>query len=304
MTEYPSANSSPPPSLSLVLRPPLDPEGLQASLEALARQLGAGDELLWLGDAAPPLAGLSLRALACPAGAPWGQAAALARQQAQGQVLVFLELPALPCPSLLEDLRQAFADPALSAVAGLLRGRDARSLLARLAQLEAEWLAERADWPSAQCLALRRADMAADLAPRTTPAQLWRAWEQEGKHLYHDPELFLERPLPQGWGGLWRLAQTQGRGLRQGPRPPLAALQMLLSLLAPALFLGFWTWAPDRAVTLGLLCLLLHYPINRGFLNFVAQEEPGALWPGLAYCLLRPWGWLAGLLKGPPPFRS
>ncbi|CAO0824606.1 hypothetical protein DFAR_740004 [Desulfarculales bacterium] len=68
---------------------------------------------------------------------------------------------------------------------------------------------------------------------------------------------------------------------------------MLASL---GVFAALWGPASDRAWSLAFICLLLRYPFNRGFIRFMAEEEPQILGTALLYCLLRPWAWTAGLL--------
>ena len=50
---------------------------------------------------------------------------------------------------------------------------------------------------------------------------------------------------------------------------------------------------------LAWLLILLLYPFNRPFLRYMVQQAPEHVPAGLVYCLLRPVGWLAGLLVPP-----
>lgn len=118
----------------------------------------------------------------------------------------------------------------------------------------------------------------------------------------------MRAALPGSWGGLlgwsWdegrerfqraRLARALGRGLLPGQGKE--RLQALLALLAPALLVGLWPLAPDRALTLALLSLLLLYPLNRPFLRRVGESAPDLMNAALLYCLARPFAWLGGML--------
>jgi hypothetical protein len=73
----------------------------------------------------------------------------------------------------------------------------------------------------------------------------------------------------------------------------LAQVALALGSLGIPLALG--GRMPGNAATLAALCLLLLYPLNRGFLHFVSQKRPGLLNRAIFFCVLRPFLWCLGL---------
>ncbi len=302
--------------LSIVINLGQTAEGLPRSLDSLARLPGGSWECLVL--AAPPQALELAQEMAASrpglcrvlgynlGGSPLTQALA----QARGDLVLLLPAgAALPShlPGLLESL---FARRELAGLGLWLQPAPGGRGLAGLAGLELLWEQEKAPWPRLGCLALRRAlaleTGGLDGTPQQGALELWARWQAQGRLLDWHPEAYALLPQPQSMGGMLTRARLEGSDLfarirllrRLGLSPALGqnAMQIGLALLAPALLLGLWPLAPDRAVTLALLAWLLLYPLNRPFLRQVAEYKPAQINQALLYCGLRPFAWLAGML--------
>lgn len=266
-------------------------------LREIIKELGPGARLLPL----PP----------CPAGAARNQGA----EQARGEVLFFSQADCLLPPDLPARLSEGFSLPARDALAGLCRVANRDEPLAML--MGAELAYERQDeaLPDALCAAYRRRDFLrfggfdpADASEGLENYELAYRLLAEGRELFWEPELQVRRPLPYTWGGCLALAYGLGRNRfrnllhrrRLGLGSPGGGrrfAQSLLVMLAVAIPVGLGAHDWQRAVTLPLICLLLLYPLNRGFIKSVAHQEPHLLNRALLWCLLRPWAWTLGMLK-------
>lgn len=247
----------------------------------------------------------------CPAGAARNQGA----EQAKGEVLFFSQTDCLMPPDLLSRLEEALAPVDRDGAAGLCRVANREDPLAMIVGAELAW--ERLDEqiPDALCAAYRRRDFLhyggfdpADAAEGLENYELAYRLLAEGKELFWSPELSVRRPLPSTWGGCLALAYHLGRnrfrnllhrrrlglGSPGGGRRFAQSLLVMLAVGIP-LALGSRDW--ERALTLPIICLLLLYPFNRGFIKSVAQQEPALLNRTLLWCLLRPWAWTFGMLK-------
>lgn len=246
----------------------------------------------------------------CHAGAARNQAA----EQCRGEVLFFSQTDCRLPPDLLARLGADLDDADLVGVGGLCRPSDPGADWARLIALELEL--ERGEaLPDAVCAAYRRREFLqvggfdpADEGEGLDNYELAYRLSAAEHELALDPELTVKRPLPATLGAALGLAYHLGRnrfrniiyrrrlGLR-GRRGTQRFLQSLLVLLAVGLAVVLAGRDPERAVTLPLLCLLLLYPLNRGFLKQVAEREPELMRRAVAWCLLRPWAWTLGLFK-------
>lgn len=246
----------------------------------------------------------------CPAGAARNQAA----EQARGEVLFFSQAECRLPPDLLARLEADLADADLVGVGGLCRPSDPTEPWARLIALELE-LERGETLPDAVCAAYRRREFLrvggfdpADEGEGLENYELAYRLSAADRELALDPELAVKRPLPATLGAALRLAYHLGRnrfrnllhrrrlGLT-GRRGTQRFLQSLLVLLAVGLAIALAGRDPERAVTLPLLCLLLLYPLNRGFLKQVSHSEPELMRRAVVWCLLRPWAWTLGMFK-------
>jgi hypothetical protein len=267
------------------------------ALRNLLREVGPRARLLPL----PP----------CPAGA----ARNLAADQAKGEVLFFSQADCLLPPDLLGRLDEALAPADRDAAAGPCRVANRDAPLAMLMGAELAWEREDEPLPDALCAAYRRRDFMdfggfdpADAAEGLENYEMAYRLLAQGKQLFWDEELQVRRPLPSTWGECLTLAYQLGRNRfrnllhrrRLGLGSPGGArrfAQSLLVMLAVALPLGLGSHDWQRAVTLPIICLLLLYPLNRGFIKSLALQEPHLLNRALLWCLLRPWAWTLGMLK-------
>ncbi len=124
-----------------------------------------------------------------------------------------------------------------------------------------------------------------------------------GGKIVFAPELWVEQAMPLNWPQVWRLqaqrGETRYQELRTGRHLTGSAyLQPILLLIALGLLAILGPRDPGQAASLALICVLLLYPANRGFLKYVAENEPGLLKTAFLFCLLRPAAWLVGMLKG------
>ncbi|MBU4277970.1 MAG: glycosyltransferase [Proteobacteria bacterium] len=266
-------------------------------MRKLLRELGPGTRLLPL----PP----------CPAGAARNQAA----EQAKGRVLFFSQADCLLPPDLLSRLDEALLPADRDAAAGPCRVANRDDALAMLVGAELAWEREDEPLPDALCAAYRRRDFLdfggfdpADAAEGLENYELAYRLLAKGRELFWDQELQIRRPLPFTWGGCLALAYQLGRNRfrnllhrrRLGLGSPGGTrrfAQSLLVMLAVAIPLGLGAHDWQRAVTLSIICLLLLYPLNRGFIKSVAHQEPHLLNRALLWCLLRPWAWTLGMVK-------
>jgi hypothetical protein len=203
----------------------------------------------------------------------------------------------------------------LAGAGGACRPANPDHPLARLAGLEMAFALQAQTDLDTLCAAYRRAEFLA--AGGFDPADDAEGLENYEfslrllalrRELIFDPELYVKRPLPEAWNGYLRLAYHLGRNRfrntlhrRRLGLPSAGGLgqqaQSLLILLALGLPFALWPQHPDQALTLPLLCLLLLYPLNRGFLKFVSGEAPELMQRALALCLLRPFAATAGLIR-------
>ncbi|MCF8040604.1 MAG: glycosyltransferase family 2 protein [Desulfarculaceae bacterium] len=266
-------------------------------LRNLLREVGPGARLMPL----PP----------CPAGAARNQAA----EQAKGEVLFFSQADCLLPLDLLSRLDEALAPADRDAAAGICRVANRDDPLAMLMGAELAWERQDEQLPDALCAAYRRRDFLefggfdpADTAEGLENYELACRLLAQGKELFWDQELQIRRPLPSTWGGCLTLAYQLGRNRfrnllhrrRLGLGSPGGGrrfAQSVLVMLAVAIPLGLGGHDWQRAVTLPIICLLLLYPLNRGFIKSVAHQEPHLLNRALLWCLLRPWAWTLGMLK-------
>lgn len=314
------------PRYSLILLTGQDPAAMRAGLASLASLLaagpcealvvahrGGGDDLGALRRIIKEL-GPAARLLPlppCPAGAARNQGA----EQARGEVLFFSQADCLLPADLLRRLAEDFTPADREAVAGPCRVANRDDPLAMMLGAELAWERQDEPWPDTLCAAYRRRDFLGfggfdpvDAAEGLENYELAFRLSAEGKELFWDPELQVRRPLPATWGGCLALAYELGRNRfrnllhrrRLGLGSPGGGrrfAQSFLVMLAVALPLGLWSLDWPRALTLAALCLLLLYPLNRGFIKSVALQEPHLLKRALLWCLLRPWAWTMGMLK-------
>ncbi|MBU2470153.1 MAG: hypothetical protein KKC78_16055 [Proteobacteria bacterium] len=247
----------------------------------------------------------------CPAGAARNQGA----EQARGEVLFFSQTDCILPPDLEDRLEQALTPADRDGVGGLCRVANPDEPMARLLGLELAWEHQVEHLPDALCAAYRRRDFLnsggfdpADDAEGLENYELAYRLLAQGKELFWDPELTVKRPLPSTWGGALALAYHLGRNrfhnllqrrrLGQGvPGGSRRFVQSLLVMLAVGFPLALGGQDCQRALTLAAICLLLLYPLNRGFIKTVAHQEPGLLNRTLVWCLLRPWAWTLGMIK-------
>ncbi len=311
------------PWLSLIVPVRGGEPGLASCLTSLAALAGPECEALVVAQGDTALRALDQAAPAGPAGwrlvsqPPQGPAAAraCALAQARGAVALFLGPGCQVPPHLPGVIRRIMDETEAVGLSLLLKPDGQGEPLKRLAALELAWQAKELGLPQMGCAAFRRAAAmgAGGLDPNLPEPQgdllaLWLRLKAEGRELYWDQDLFVRAALPGSWRGLlgqaWsegresfqrlRLARSLGPGLLPGQGRE--RLQTLLALLSPALLAGLWPLAPDRALTLTLLCLLLLYPLNRPFLRGVGESDPDLVNRALLYCLLRPFAWLGGML--------
>lgn len=256
---------------------------------------------------------LPLRTISQPEAGP-GAMRNLGAAQAQGEVL-FFTLPACRIPpGLPERLKQLFVDPNLSAVGGGVRALEPASPLARLTALEMSFDQGRPEreselCPFMACAALRASAFRAAgmcneslVQAESRDLALCQDLLAQGGVIEQDPELWVSLDLPGAWDQVWqrqiRLGENRFHELRSGLRlPGEAYLQPILLLMALGLFLVLGPQDLNRAATLALICVLLLYPANRGFLKYVGHQEPDLLKKAFFLCLWRPLAWLSGMLK-------
>ncbi|MCB2226492.1 MAG: hypothetical protein KQH53_07410 [Desulfarculaceae bacterium] len=246
----------------------------------------------------------------CPAGAARNQAA----EQAHGEVLFFSQTDCRLPPDLLARLGADLADADLVGVGGRCLPSDPSAAWARLVALELE-LERGETLPDAVSAAYRRQEFLraggfdpADEGEGLENYELAYRLNAADLELALDPELAIKRPLPATLGAALGLAYHLGRnrfrnilhrrrlGL-SGSRGAGRFWQSVLVLLAVGLAIALARVAPERAITLPLICLLLLYPLNRGFLKQLSQREPELMQRALLWCLLRPWAWTLGMFK-------
>lgn len=87
---------------------------------------------------------------------------------------------------------------------------------------------------------------------------------------------------------MWRQLAPEQRKLELNLLAQVAVVLLALSLL------GLWLAGTE---TLGWLLILLLYPLNRPFIRMAADKYPQKVTGCLAFCLLRPLIWLAGLVS-------
>lgn len=247
----------------------------------------------------------------CPAGA----ARNLGAEQARGEVLFFSQADCLLPPDLISRMEEALAPADRDGAGGPCRVANRDDPLAMVLGAELAWERLGEQLPDALCAAYRRRcfldsggfDPADDAEGLENYELAYRLLDQ-GRRLFWDPELTVKRPLPATWSGCLALAYHLGRNrfrnLLHRRRLGLGApgggrrfAQSLLVVLALGLLLALGGQDWQRAVTLAAICLLLLYPLNRGFIKSVAHQEPGLLNRALLWCLLRPWAWTLGMLK-------
>ncbi len=119
-----------------------------------------------------------------------------------------------------------------------------------------------------------------------------RRMAELGRELESSPELTVREPMPQTWPAMWRRQMILGRQVRDLKPQQLLMLIFLLLLitLGPA--------DPLRALSLGAVCLLLLYPLDRPFIKHIGHNHPELLNPALLFCLIRPFVRLLGGLAG------
>ncbi|MCF8031585.1 MAG: hypothetical protein K9K66_01670 [Desulfarculaceae bacterium] len=291
---------------SLAALPPAQWEGLAVLAGAdQARQEALRSRVAELGG---PLRVMVLPP--CPAGAARNQAAEAAR----GEVLFFSQTDCRLPPDLLARLDADLADAELTGVGGLCRPTDAQEPWARLMGLELE-LERGEQLPDALCAAYRRQEFLqaggfdpADEGEGLENYELAYRLSAAEQDMALDPELAVKRPLPASLGPALTLAYHLGRnrfrnilhrrrlGIR-GRGGTRRFWQSVLVLLAVAIPVALAGRDPQRAFTLAAVCLLLLYPLNRGFLKQISSQEPELMSKALLWCLLRPWAWTLGMLR-------
>lgn len=94
-----------------------------------------------------------------------------------------------------------------------------------------------------------------------------------------------------------RLAGVGGMDLEKKPWQPSAAWEAILVLAALGFFgVGFFHDTPGNLIR-AAICVLLLYPVNRGFLKHISESAPELMYKALMLCLLRAPLRTAGLLK-------
>jgi glycosyltransferase involved in cell wall biosynthesis len=257
---------------------------------------------------------IPLRVLSLPP-CPAGAARNFGAEQAQGSLLFFTETDCALPPELLSRLQEHFQDQDLAGVGLACSPANPQEPLAVLTGLEIAYdRQEHAELDTLGAAFRRGIFMAAGSYDPVDESEGLENFEFSsrllalGHSLLFDPECFVKRPLPSTWGSYLRLAYHLGRNRYRNTlhrrRLGLSAsggwgehAQSVLALLVPSLPLALWQTHPEQAVTLPLICLLLLYPLNRRFIKFVTEQDPGLVSRALLMCLLRPFAWTAGLIK-------
>lgn len=247
----------------------------------------------------------------CPAGA----ARNFGAEQARGGLLFFTETDCILPPELLSRLQEHFQDQDLAGVGLACAPANPQEPLAVLTGLEiAHDRLEHAELDTLGAAFRRDIFMAAGSYDPADDSEGLENFEfssrllAQSHSLLFDPECFVKRPLPATWGNYLRLAYHLGRNRFRNTlhrrRLGLGAsggwgehAQSILALLALGLPLALWQTNPEQAVTLPLICLLLLYPLNRRFIKFATEHDPGLVSRALLMCLLRPFAWTAGSIK-------
>ena len=248
-----------------------------------------------------------------------GQARALGLERSRGRVVVFLEPDCQPPPDFLERLERGLADPRVAGLGGAWRAWDQDNPAAGLAEVEFAFGAqglEELEHPVlfAFCAAFKRERLRAAGGPEPREGDgggalvsMCRRLAARDERLLFDPELVARRRRPNTWPDLareefrrgWEMfAARRQRAQDPGPPPLLprgVPAQVILALGSVGVLAALITRAPQNALTLAALCLLLLYPLNRSFLHFVAGRRPGLVNRAIILCLARPFLWAAGL---------
>lgn len=299
-----------------------------ASLAAWPARAAEGCEVLVMvrggDDKALARAQLAARDLAMPSAVLGQPAASLtaarqaALERARGRV-AFFSLPGCLLPTgLPARLRERFADPDLAALFGRREAGPGEQGWPRDTVLAADYRAAGAlekGWPAAEpaAAAYRVTDLlaaggfpAASASGGAADLVTARWLLGQGRAVEHDPDLVVTDTQPAGLGQLMREEMDRGRSMYDArrltgdfaPHQLNQALQTAVVLAATGLAAFLGPTAPANALTLAAACLLLEYPLNRGYLRRVVEVEPGRLSRALALTWLRPWAWAAGALHG------